>query len=163
MPGAQRSANATCKIVDLEASASAIASLATSEPDDLVAGLTSRHLAYIIYTSGSTGTPKGVMVEHRGLVNLALAQRALFEVSPRSRVVQFASFSFDASTWEIVMALCSGAELFLISPREHRNTSELLDYLARQRHYARDLAAGHAAGAQRSRQAGVAAGAGPRR
>ena len=123
-------ANATCKLVDLEASASAIASLATSGPDDLVAGLASRHLAYIIYTSGSTGRPKGVMVEHRGLVNLALAQRALFEVSSRSRVVQFASFSFDASTWEIVMALCSGAELFLISPREHRNTSELLDYLA---------------------------------
>ena len=128
--GAAIFANATCKVVDLEASASAIASLATSEPGDLVAGLTSRHLAYIIYTSGSTGRPKGVMVEHRGLVNLALAQRALFEVSPRSRVVQFASFSFDASTWEIVMALCSGAELFLISPREHRNTSELLDYLA---------------------------------
>ena len=70
------------------------------------------------------------MVEHRGLVNLALAQRALFEVSPRSRVVQFASFSFDASTWEIVMALCSGAGLFLLSAREHRNTSELLDYLS---------------------------------
>ncbi|MDE5458733.1 amino acid adenylation domain-containing protein, partial [Bradyrhizobium sp. CSA112] len=121
-------ANTTCEIVDLEASASAIASLATSAPADT--GLTSRHLAYIIYTSGSTGRPKGVMVEHRGLVNLAVAQRALFEVSPRSRVVQFASFSFDASTWEIVMALCSGAELFLIGPQQHRNTSELLDYLA---------------------------------
>jgi amino acid adenylation domain-containing protein len=123
-------ANATCDIVDLEASAPAIASLATSDPGDLVTGLTSRHLAYIIYTSGSTGRPKGVMVEHRGLVNLALAQRALFEISPRSRVVQFASFSFDASTWEIVMALCSGAELFLVSSREHRNTPELLDYLS---------------------------------
>nr|WP_245322598.1 non-ribosomal peptide synthetase [Bradyrhizobium valentinum] len=123
-------ASTTCELVDLEASASVIASLATSDPGDLVAGLTSRHLAYIIYTSGSTGRPKGVMVEHRGLVNLALAQRALFEVSPRSRVVQFASFSFDASTWEIAMALCSGAELFLIGPQQHRNTSELLGYLA---------------------------------
>ncbi|CAN7202742.1 amino acid adenylation domain-containing protein [Bradyrhizobium sp. LjRoot220] len=122
-------ANATCEIVDLESRASVIAELAKSNPD--VKGLTSRHLAYIIYTSGSTGTPKGVMVEHRGLVNLALAQRALFEVSSRSRVVQFASFSFDASTWEIVMALCTGAELFLVGPREHRDASELLSYLAR--------------------------------
>ncbi|MCK1516313.1 amino acid adenylation domain-containing protein [Bradyrhizobium sp. 190] len=124
-------ANASCKIVDLETSAPAIASLATSDPGELVTGLTSRHLAYIIYTSGSTGRPKGVMVEHCGLVNLALAQRALFAVSPRSRVVQFASFSFDASTWEIIMALCSGAGLFLLSAREHRNTSELPDYLSR--------------------------------
>ncbi|QHO75455.1 non-ribosomal peptide synthetase [Bradyrhizobium sp. CCBAU 051011] len=121
-------ANATCEILDLEASASAIAGLATSAP--AVTGLTSRHLAYVIYTSGSIGGPKGVAVEHRGLVNLALVQRALFEVSPRSRVVQFASFSFDASTWEIVMALCSGAALFLVGPRELQNTSELLGYLA---------------------------------
>ncbi|MEH2503273.1 amino acid adenylation domain-containing protein [Bradyrhizobium sp. AZCC 1578] len=123
-------ADAACKVVDLEASASAVASLAASDPGDRVTGLTSRHLAYIIYTSGSTGRPKGVMVEHRGLVNLALAQRALFDVSRRSRIVQFASFSFDASTWEIVMALCSGAELFLVGPRQHRNTSELLDFLS---------------------------------
>ncbi|OCK60431.1 non-ribosomal peptide synthetase [Bradyrhizobium sp. LMTR 3] len=123
-------ANVACKIVDLDACAPAIAALTASDPGDLVTGLTSRHLAYIIYTSGSTGRPKGVMVEHRGLVNLALAQGGLFEVSRRSRVVQFASFSFDASTWEIVMALCSGAELFLVGPRQHRNTSELLDFLA---------------------------------
>ncbi|MEH2617403.1 amino acid adenylation domain-containing protein [Bradyrhizobium sp. AZCC 1620] len=122
-------ANAPCKIVDLDTSVSVIAGLATSTP--AVTGLTSRHLAYIIYTSGSTGRPKGVMVEHRGLVNLALAQRAMFDVSPRSRIVQFASFSFDASIWEIIMALCSGAGLFLLSAREHRNTSELLDYLSR--------------------------------
>ncbi|MBR1254338.1 amino acid adenylation domain-containing protein [Bradyrhizobium sp. AUGA SZCCT0240] len=121
-------AGTACEIVDLEAGAPVIAGLAKSNPE--VVGLTSRHLAYIIYTSGSTGTPKGVMVEHRGAVNLALAQRGLFEVSARSRVVQFASFSFDASTWEVVMALCSGAELFLLGPREHRNAAELLDYLA---------------------------------
>jgi amino acid adenylation domain-containing protein len=120
----------TCEIVDPGVNASAVTAQATCDPSGLVEGLSSRNLAYIIYTSGSTGLPKGVMVEHRGLVNLARTQRALFEVNSLSRVVQFASCSFDASIWEIVMALCSGATLFLAGPREHQDTSELFGYLA---------------------------------
>ncbi|MDA9545473.1 peptide synthetase, partial [Bradyrhizobium sp. CCBAU 45321] len=116
----------TCEIVDPDAGAGQ----AASDPGDLLKGLTARSLAYIIYTSGSTGRPKGVMVEHRGLVNLALAQRALFNVNSSSRVVQFASLSFDASIWEIVMALCSGAALFLTGTREHQDTAALFGYLA---------------------------------
>ena len=94
-------------------------------------GLTPSHLAYVIYTSGSTGRPKGVMNEHRGLSHLVSAQGALFGVGPESRVLQFASLSFDASVWEVAMALGHGASLHLASRSEAMPGRPLLETLSR--------------------------------
>jgi amino acid adenylation domain-containing protein/non-ribosomal peptide synthase protein (TIGR01720 family) len=87
--------------------------LAQISADNLNLAILPSNLANIIYTSGSTGKPKGVMVPHQGLCNLAQAQIELFQVQSNSRVLQFASFSFDASIWEIIMALGSGATLYV--------------------------------------------------
>ncbi|WP_281438343.1 non-ribosomal peptide synthetase [Rhizobium sp. 007] len=116
-------------VVDLETATPAWAELPASNPDPSALGLTSRHLAYVIYTSGSTGTPKGVMVEHHSLVNLGLAQIGLFGVCSNSRVVQFASFGFDASAWELVMAFGSGAALHLPADELRQASNKLSDYL----------------------------------
>jgi len=95
-------------------------------------GVAPENLAYVIYTSGSTGTPKGVLIQHQGLCNLAQAQVRLFDVHPHSRVLQFASFSFDASVWEIVMALCSGASLYLGTQDSLRPGADLIQLLHEQ-------------------------------
>jgi amino acid adenylation domain-containing protein len=90
-------------------------------------------LAYVIYTSGSTGTPKGVLIEHRGVCNMAQAQTRLLRVRPEDRVLQFASLSFDAAIFEIVMAVAHGATLCL-APRESllpgASLNRLIDELA---------------------------------
>ncbi|PHM61079.1 non-ribosomal peptide synthetase [Xenorhabdus ishibashii] len=82
-------------------------------PEVQALGLTSRHLAYVIYTSGSTGQPKGVMIEHRSLCNLIITQQDILAITPDSRILQFASNSFDACIWEYCMALLAGACLYL--------------------------------------------------
>ncbi len=80
---------------------------------DIKTAINAGNLAYIIYTSGSTGKPKGVMIEHRGVVNLALSQAADLRLKPKMKTLQFASFGFDASCYEIFNTLLSGGNLVL--------------------------------------------------
>ncbi|BAY23196.1 non-ribosomal peptide synthase [Calothrix sp. NIES-2100] len=90
---------------------------------------TTANLAYVIYTSGSTGKPKGVMVEHTGLCNLVTAQIQTYNVQTDSRILQFASFSFDASIFEVVMALGTGARLYLGTKESLLPGSSLIELL----------------------------------
>jgi amino acid adenylation domain-containing protein len=84
--------------------------------------------AYIVYTSGSTGRPKGVMIRHAGLSNVATAQQQTLRVGTASRVLQASSISFDASIFEVMMALASGGSLS-IAPPDLPSGAPLADFL----------------------------------
>ncbi|HEY9671674.1 MAG TPA: amino acid adenylation domain-containing protein [Waterburya sp.] len=113
-------------VICLDKDADAIAQKSRENPTSSV---TPNNLAYVIYTSGSTGKPKGVLLEHRGLCNLCQAQIQTFNLQPSDRILQFASLSFDASIFEIVMALGNGATLYLARKESLLPGSALLQLL----------------------------------
>lgn len=107
----QNLANNAPRIICFDKDAKVINQESKQNPNS---GVTPKNLAYVIYTSGSTGMPKGVLVQHQGLGNLWQAQVNTFNLNSCSRILQFASLSFDASIFEIIMALLIGATLYLV-------------------------------------------------
>jgi amino acid adenylation domain-containing protein len=82
-------------------------------------------ISYVIYTSGTTGQPKGVLTTHRSLVNFTDSIRDLFDVTPRDRILGFASATFDVSVLEIFAALLNGASVRLLSDEERLSIERL--------------------------------------
>ncbi len=116
-------------VVDLVSDWPTIAQQPAENPACVVAA---EDLAYIIYTSGSTGRPKGVMVPHRAIVNHLYWMQATFPLMAGDRVVQNTSFSFDVSVWEFFGPLAWGAQLVLLSPDDHHDSTALVETI-RQR------------------------------
>ncbi len=83
---------------------------------DRVSTLRVEHPAYVIYTSGSTGRPKGVVVTHGGLGNLLSEQVDKLGAKAQSRVLHFATPSFDTSLFELLLTIGSGSTMVIVPP-----------------------------------------------
>jgi len=92
--------------------------------------------AYLIFTSGSTGKPKyglpnhlldfannirGTIIQHSAFSSGAAAHGPALRILPSSRVLQFASYTFDASLLEILTTLIIGGCVCIPSDEDRLN------------------------------------------
>ncbi|MFE6281176.1 amino acid adenylation domain-containing protein [Streptomyces sp. NPDC057877] len=117
-------------LLDSPAVAEELASRPAHDPTDADRGapLTVLNAAYVIYTSGSTGRPKGVVLAHSGVAKLVATQSERFGIGPHSRVLQFASPSFDVAFWDLCLGLLSGGRLVVVPAERRVPGAPLADY-----------------------------------
>ncbi|KAJ0382654.1 hypothetical protein COL922a_012104 [Colletotrichum nupharicola] len=83
--------------------------------------------AYVIFTSGSTGAPKGVVISHSAFASGATAHGKALGISSDHRVLQFSSYTFDASLFEILTTLIHGGTVCV--PTENQRVEGILDFV----------------------------------
>jgi amino acid adenylation domain-containing protein len=110
------------RVVSVDEDWTAIAEQSEAQPP---CRITAENLAYCIYTSGSTGRPKGVLISHGALANHMLWMSAAFPLGSDDVLLQKTPVSFDASIWEILAPLMSGARLAMARTGGHMEPAYL--------------------------------------
>jgi amino acid adenylation domain-containing protein len=96
----------------LQHSGDSVSGLPTADPSSA---------AYVIFTSGSTGVPKGVVIDHQAISSGCYYHGSKIELGNTSRVLQFASYTFDASIFEILTTLTFGGCVCVPSETQRSN------------------------------------------
>ncbi|MDX1889953.1 AMP-binding protein [Mycolicibacterium sp. 050158] len=95
--------------------------------------------AYVLCTSGSTGVPKPVVISRLALTTTVRSLRQLFALTPRDRVLQFASLGWDTCLEEILPALTTGAALIFDDEAHSGSFPRFLRMVAERRITVLDL------------------------
>ncbi|KAK0637963.1 Nonribosomal peptide synthetase easA, partial [Lasiodiplodia hormozganensis] len=77
--------------------------------------------AYVVTTSGTSGAAKACVITHGAIVAGALSFAARAHVNARTRAMQFASYSFDASIIETLMIWAAGGCTCVLSETQRKD------------------------------------------
>ncbi|KAJ5162695.1 uncharacterized protein N7500_004525 [Penicillium coprophilum] len=86
---------------------------------------------YAVFTSGSTGAPKGVLVSHVNFCSAIRYQSDLLGFTRKSRVLDFASYAFDAAIHNIIVTLVARGCLCI--PSEEDRVGNIGDIISAMR------------------------------
>ncbi|KAB8227342.1 uncharacterized protein BDW43DRAFT_316928 [Aspergillus alliaceus] len=84
---------------------------------------------YAIFTSGSTGEPKAIVTEHSAFYSIASANANAMGLGSNSRVLQFASYTFDVSNRDVLLTLMFGGCICI--PSESDRINDLAGFITR--------------------------------
>ncbi|TIC92419.1 Nonribosomal peptide synthetase 13 [Colletotrichum higginsianum] len=75
---------------------------------------------YATFTSGTTGTPKSITTSHDAFYHMAIATASpcALHISPSTRMLQFASYTFDVANRDMLIPLMFGGCVCVPSERE---------------------------------------------
>ncbi|OQD78770.1 hypothetical protein PENANT_c082G03126 [Penicillium antarcticum] len=88
------------------------------QKDNLPSVASPNSSAYAVFTSGSTGRPKASVIEHQSFLSASAAHTQVLRLNKNARVMQFASYSFDASIVEMLDTLLVGGCICIPSDKD---------------------------------------------
>ncbi|RAH46301.1 acetyl-CoA synthetase-like protein [Aspergillus brunneoviolaceus CBS 621.78] len=91
-------------------------------------GLTPSNASWAIFTSGSTGVPKGVVIEHGTMSTSLDEQGRWLGLTPATRFLQFASYTFDNVITDTFATTAFGGVVCI--PSEEARMNQLTEVIA---------------------------------
>jgi amino acid adenylation domain-containing protein len=91
------------------------------EPGSPTVSVSTSNAMYITFTSGTTGKPKGITTEHSGFYCMAVANAKALKIDSTTKMLQFASYSFDVSNRDTLVTLMFGGCVCIPSEDDRLN------------------------------------------
>ena len=100
-------------------------------PEEVKASVNPTDVAYALFTSGSTGLPKGVVLPHSAVSSSIIHHGAMIGCSTKTRMYQFAAYTFDACILEIYTTLAYGGCICV--PSDAERMSDIAGFITRMK------------------------------